>query len=66
MNPSPDKAAVKSAARRDHAGAWFITSAMVGLLLLQAVATRIGCCAVLAEQGSNLFLTALSTLASGI
>ena len=65
MSASPDKAAVETAARRDHVGAWLVTSAMIALLLLQAVASRVSCC-IPGEPNSGALLTALSTLASGI
>ncbi len=61
-----NKAAIKAAVRRDHAGVWLITSAMVGLLLLQAVAPSVSCCTVPAGHNGGSFLSAFSSLAIGI
>lgn len=66
MIPRPDKTAIKTALRRDHVGVWLITSAMVGLLLLQAVAPSVSCCTVQVGHQASAFLIALSSLAAGI
>lgn len=64
--PSFEKVVAKVITPSEHVGAWLVTSAMVGLLLLQIVAPHVGCCTVSPDQSSGVALTALSTLASGI
>ena len=66
MTPRQDRVINSLRKRRDCVGAWLITSAAVGLLLLQAAAPKTNCCLVAASNTGETLLSLFSELAKGI